>query len=847
MRTSNLRDVRHFEIKDFKGLDLSTNPLNVAKNRAIDGKNFYLKDDIEQMRPGWKQVAEFGTSKINGMYEYESGKYIVYAGTTFYKLEFTATHYTRTSITTPTGAMVSDKRCQFFKHGDYIFIIGCGDYLVWYDNSGTWTLALVKDWSETYIPTTTISIDWEGYTGTARLATLERPNLLTMKRKNTMRGVEGSSSGTPPATTTFILDSEVYIGTNSLESIAEITVERLDASGAYETYKLYCYYNGTAGEAEIRTNLSVVVGTLYQDDGVTAHTPGKIVLTSHNTEPPLVDDNITIEFTAIDSTLNSEAIRTQLFGVIFGVDGQSNQLFVAGTGTRDYFSYPNDFTYFPDNNYKVVGISSDLIIGYMKLSDKALCIFKEKSDSQVSAYIRTGTLVSDYDAITIETQFTDVLGGLGEQLASTWATGNLNGDSMYLANNGVKSIVLQENIASDQRITIDRSSLIDKYLKTLDMSDAVMFSHDDYLYISIGSECFVCHTKNKFTNPSGYLEYEWWRFDNVAARIFFSDGDDLYFGTTDGRLCKFDYDIHTDRTFEVVSAGDMVFQPYYDRAVYNASLDITDDLKVKFEDTTLYELMFSFDDVDSISGNTISLDSAGDLLDNIYLLNDGDSFTLVGDDETDPVTVYIDNVDLGNLTFDLVDASGVAIDVASYVTTQMFILNAIAGTDLYIKELDTVNHYFQLAKYEDGDPISLIFYEGTTITDSGSTSVAIVLITTTAVTALWVTPYLDLGTYLYLKTVKNMALVYTGSLSYGYEVKNDTNEAGLLRNDGFSFDDLDFSNLSFSSFVTTYSLKVKLRNINYIKIYVESASSRGCSIEKLAIKYQYMNEIRGDQ
>ena len=122
----------------------------------------------------------------------------------------------------------------------------------------------------------------------------------------------------------------------------------------------------------------------------------------------------------------------------------------------------------------------------------------------------------------------------------------------------------------------------------------------------------------------------------------FSEDSDLYFGTADGRICKFNDTDHIDKSFEVVEAGDMSFHPSTDNVIYNSSLVISEENLLEFQDTTLFEMVFNTDDVVSMSIEhgiahiALDYEGTGTRWENLALLNEGDSFYLVGD--VDPST-----------------------------------------------------------------------------------------------------------------------------------------------------------------------------------------------------------------
>ena len=488
--------------------------------------------EVPTKRNGWKQVAYVNGYAVNGMYLYATNTLLVYAGTKFFKVELTTTGvgYVTTEIST-TGMTLSSNRVQFFAQtSERIFIVGAGDYLVWH-KIGTpkvWTLEKVYDNAITYIPTTSISIDYEGFSGDSIQATLERPSLMTMWRKNTCQGVVGSAASTP-ATTTYQLDgnaSTVYVAAEDI--LAYVDIEYKDSSNVEHELNLKGYYKllgGLQPTVELRESYAsaTVYGHIYRD--------GTMELNNQITEPITNGDNITVQFKGYNNYTvtqdHENMIKTAKFGVLFGVDGVTSQLFVSGGylqaayGNRDYYSYPLDYTYWPDNNMRIVGNSP--ITGYHRIGDGTLVIFKQKAYGEAAIFTRTGTLVTDTteDYFTAEIVYSEKAGFADNYLTSRLTIDTLAGDSLYLANGGVKGIELSENVSTDERFARGRSYFIDKKLEEYTLTNAVAITYKDRYYLAIDDDCFVADSRLKAKGELGdTFNYEWNFWDNIPAYTF---------------------------------------------------------------------------------------------------------------------------------------------------------------------------------------------------------------------------------------------------------------------------------------------------------------------------------------
>ena len=201
------KERRRLTLSGFHGVDLTSNPLEVASNRATYMRNFINDGGVNHNRPGWRELDKCD-AMINGIFEYTDGAYketIVQSGTRFYRIVDgdvipEAEDITETCTYAPAKldlSLLSEKaRSQGFMLNGALYIIGCGDFLVYeyYESSGKRELRRVYENETTYIPQTTALATgyYKGSDGEWHDAEegimLDDINILSSKRKNTFIG-----------------------------------------------------------------------------------------------------------------------------------------------------------------------------------------------------------------------------------------------------------------------------------------------------------------------------------------------------------------------------------------------------------------------------------------------------------------------------------------------------------------------------------------------------------------------------------------------------------------------------------------------------------------------------------
>ena len=846
----SLKERLTLQLGDFKGVDFSSSPLRVATSRATDMKNFINEYGVNRKRNGWNELIRIKDGqgndlKINGIFKYQNGnvkKTIVHAGTKFFTLNYNSTTkvYSVTDITNSSTyaaasvitANLEDKRSQCVISKGRLYIIGCGDFLVYgtWDNGSTYELRRVYNNEDTYIPTTTISIDDDSVTTDTNRATLDDINLLTNKRKNQCLGVDATNK-------TYTLDS----GEIDANSEVAITLETLNGSTAIT--KLLS--NSGADKTKILDEEDTEVGTIN-------FTTGQITF-SINTKPQIADrDNIFVTFQHTNSNY-TDRIRKCSFGTLFGTNGSSNRLFVSGNEDMpnyDFYSEVDDFTYFSDINYAVMGSSAYAVKAYSRLSDSTLAIFKEDNAQEATVYFRTGTDTDYYDSsgnlIKTTTIFPTTAGSIGEGVKSRYASANLSGDVLILSPNGLFGIILGDNVSTQERYAKERSRYINEKLKQhSDLSQAVGIVYKNRYFLSIDNVCYVADARYTSTDDGDMgdtYNYEWWYWDNIPARVWAILEDELYFGTESGQICVFD-DEYCDRSYYNTSAGQLSLSIVNNNFTYGSlGVELAENDRVKFSTSGLYELVLNnvsstegIPYIRGVSDNKITIDE-----DDIGLFFNGMEVYAdnVGDSGLAVNTKYtISDLDYEDCCFKLKTAN----DTYATITTTGFRLSrSITGKELFISDLTSVS--FKVKYQTNSDAIQLVRYNNTT----PSTVLASIILRRNVV-AEWYSPVFDFGTNQYSKTLLSLTISTdpstNGYLQFGYETKNvdRLHQARGMRT--FSFDDLDFNNFSFeSAFANSYTKKVLVRNFNYIMFKFKSDNDTNCIINNLTVVYK-INKI----
>lgn len=532
-----------------------------------------------------------------------------------------------------------------------------------------------------------------------------------------------------------------------------------------------------------------------------------------------------------------ERVRRCRFGTLFGVDGASDRLFLSGNPllkNAEFFSEMDDFTYFPDTYTTAIGSDDIAIVGYMRLSDGTLSVFKEKRDMGDATIYYRSSYYKQYtnesgELDRIDPVFPTVAGNMGEAMISRFASKDFGGDKLFLSENGVFGVVLSENITIGERYSRERSRMVNARLtREKDLSQAVAIVYKGKYYLAVNGHVYVADSRYRSTRADSVDSawgYEWYFLSGVPARVLAEVDGALWFGTADGRLCRFDNE-YTDRTYTLYGAADLTansvgitvnsrIEPaprVGDRFLTNDKLygvaykgfAHAEDGRIYHEELSVVARM--------AEGERLYVDGApeGSVLENgaLYELRDIDpvqgSFSLYKDGALVPIDTH-----------------------------DFLLLCPLWSISLDVTEVD--GSHFKVGRY--GETMELVTKGVSVLTGK--------LWHESAVCARWVSAVTDLGASMASKNLHRISVTceptVSGKLAFGY---NTRMAVGRLAAPGttvpFSFEAFDFSSFSFETgFASSYTARIFERNVNYLALAVESNTATGCALNSLEVFWSY--------
>ncbi|MBR5484878.1 MAG: hypothetical protein IKV41_00005 [Oscillospiraceae bacterium] len=334
-----------------------------------------------------------------------------------------------------------------------------------------------------------------------------------------------------------------------------VIIARKPAGGGtvYEDVNLICgkqknsfLSDGQSKEYKLTAEeIAAVNEVTVNDEAVTAYTVDKEKGIVTFTTAPAVSkvtgqDNVIITFTK-DYEGYTQRITKCRTMVQFG-----DRLFVTGNPdsvNMDWHSGLDDPSYFPDLGYSQVGSEESAIMGYRRLGEH-LAVIKEDNNQDSTVFLRRYDTSSDGTAI-----FAVTPGAVGVGAVSRYAFANLMDEPLFLARTGVYAIT--SNAITAERTIKNRSFFVNAALtKEENLAEAAACEWNGYYILAVNGRCYILDGKQAKSGKgqySGDFSYECYHWDNIPARVMLEHEGALFFGTADGRLCRFNTDI-PDRT-----------------------------------------------------------------------------------------------------------------------------------------------------------------------------------------------------------------------------------------------------------------------------------------------------------
>lgn len=302
------------------------------------------------------------------------------------------------------------------------------------------------------------------------------------------------------------------------------------ADGSSRTFTLDAKELDSTPVTAVVNNAAMVEGTNFTVDRTTG-------VVTFNTVPPkfVGPDNVVITFykTVLD---NLKKIQSCCICGIYGGDNDTRVFFSGNPDTpnMDFASGLYDPTYFPDRGYTKIGSDNSAIVGYVKQFGNQL-IIKDNNSQDASVYVRNFEIDANGKALFPVRQG---ISGVGCTAPHSIAT--VEDVPMFLTSDGVYAVTSVSSVQLERSLQ-NRSAFVDsKLLLEPNLSQAVSTVFEGKYYLCVNGNCYIADSRQKsYDRSSDSTQYEWYFWNNIPARHFLRDDNNLYFITDSGFLMRF--------------------------------------------------------------------------------------------------------------------------------------------------------------------------------------------------------------------------------------------------------------------------------------------------------------------
>lgn len=276
---------------------------------------------------------------------------------------------------------------------------------------------------------------------------------------------------------------------------------------------------------------------------------GKVTFTvAPGASPVSGEDNVLIQaYRTVEGY--ADRVNHCRFGILFGVNGANDRLFVSGNAGKgldennkpysyinyDWYSGQYDPTYFPDTGYSKLGADSSAIMGYSIIGGY-LATHKDTNEVYQPVIIREGDLLNDTPTFLV----VNALQGAGA--ISPWCFSYLEEEPLFFSKLGIYAITAQD--ITGEKYAQNRSYYLDgKLLEEENLEDAFCYSWRDFYILCINSHCYVLDglqpVRTDKSKPYATRQYVGFYWDNIPATVMFEMNGNLCFGSGDGKIYMF--------------------------------------------------------------------------------------------------------------------------------------------------------------------------------------------------------------------------------------------------------------------------------------------------------------------
>lgn len=234
----------------------------------------------------------------------------------------------------------------------------------------------------------------------------------------------------------------------------------------------------------------------------------------------------------------ADRINHCTIGTMFGVNGALDRLFLSGNEeyrNYDWFSAQYDPTYFADTSYSVLGSDVSAIVGYSIISN-LLAAHKDSFEKDQNIILRQGDLVDNVPTFRIA----NTLQGAGAVARDSFAY--LSTEPLFLTASGVFAVTAQD--VTGEKYAQNRSFFLNgKLLEEENLKDAFGFVYKDMYWLCLNDVAYILDglqpLQTDRSAPYSTRQYAGFYRTNMPVNVMWERDGTLWFGTHDGRVCRF--------------------------------------------------------------------------------------------------------------------------------------------------------------------------------------------------------------------------------------------------------------------------------------------------------------------
>lgn len=837
------KEKKTYKIDKMMGVDLTSHPARVSKNRAAYMKNLIMEGGVNHKRRGFYQRYDIRDQyddplPINGIHSYThpdgTEEILIHAGEDIYKNG-------ETKI--PKSAYVFNNPSCFFNIDGVGYIIS-GGRLSYYNGERIMPV-------EPYLPVTMRCHDY-------RLnmdMDYESANLLSRKRRVEYSGAPPENTEESVFNLPHDIDWERDVTVYATISIAhnDIRVIKGDTFGGDGDIKVGKDYVAEFKLTEAKINASTPVecekkeingGYAYifnpnRDPAcfypaINVISSGEKFSFNFNASPSAeLEYNIAIEYEIGESYPSRIELCT--FGEVIQDNRGQSRLVLSGCSDHPnsiYFSDALDkkgITYFPE----ICSVSIDEstpVTAFLKLSDTWLGVFKKNKFFRYRIYHYPNAKENSERYYLNGYEGRDKRGCLNPHVL-----GKRGDDLMVFDGENVFGIG-DVSAESDKTYLIKRSGNIERALKShtdTEKKGAVACFHDGRYMLFVGGRVYIADTRYQF-KPEGVsdFQYEWWVWDSPRVRCVSSINGVLWLGDNEGGVYTMGEDYRDTKIIKNTKEGDVLYSESNGNFVIGEHIPISEKTHALINGVCSFLSKGEFDAFSyTSSGISHICISCGD---KIRRLKEGDKLSVLSytGNEYECYFRFLEE-EYGCIL--LVNSDGGPFTDLSYAEISKIRIFESGRTEFLL-----VREESGYATYHKGERVS--WYEL-------PIDLELTLFEWKNVEAAYVTGMLDLGDNTHTKTMYRLGAVNgckdSAKVRLGYETRKSV-MAELSGLEDFDLASFDFDALSFEiPFAKTVEKRVFERNLNYVVFKMESKENKDCAINEIYTVYTVNNNIQG--